>query len=238
MNPVSKYTTQVRFICEQLSGYVQSVDYSDIDLVLRSAEPKIFDFEYPIFDENYRHVLNTKILKHYYINEIGLETYALWKLRLNTKMNEIMPYYNQLYKSELYTFNPLYDIDITRQHKVDKTEDSTTSTKDTSTTEQNNGNIHADAYSDTPQGGIAGVEKLNYLTNYRKVTDTNTLNSKISGNTDTDTGITSLESYIETVKGKQGVRNYSDLLKDFRSTFLNIDMQVIDSLSDLFMLLW
>lgn len=235
---MSKYTTQVRFICEQLSGYVQSVDYSDVDLVLRAAEPKIFDFDYPIFDENYRHVLNTKILKHYYINEIGLETYALWKLRLNTKMNEIMPYYNQLYRSELYTFNPLYDTDITRQHKVDKSQDSTTKTTDTTTTEQTNGNVHADAYSDTPQGGITGVEKLNYLTNYRKVTDDNTLNNKITGNTDTGTGITSLESYVETVKGKQGARNYSDLLKDFRSTFLNIDMQVIDSLSDLFMLIW
>lgn len=235
---MSKYTTQVRYICEQLSGYVQSVDYSDVDLVLRSAEPKIFDFDYPIFDENYRHVLNTKILKHYYINEIGLETYALWKLRLNTKMNEIMPYYNQLYKSELYTFNPLYDIDITRQHKVNRSQDETSSTKDTSTTEQTNGNVHADAYSDTPQGGITGVEKLNYLTNYRKVTDDNKLDTTITGNTDTDTGITSLESYVETVKGKQGVRNYSDLLKDFRSTFLNIDMQVIDSLSDLFMLIW
>lgn len=235
---MSKYTTQVRYICEQLSGYVQSVDYSDVDLVLRSAEPKIFDFDYPIFDENYRHVLNTKILKHYYINEIGLETYALWKLRLNTKMNEIMPYYNQLYKSELYTFNPLYDTDITRQHKVDRSQEETSSTKDTSTTEQTNGNVHADAYSDTPQGRITGVEKLNYLTNYRKVTDDNKLDSKIIGNTDTDTGITSLESYVETVKGKQGVRNYSDLLKDFRSTFLNIDMQVIDSLSDLFMLIW
>lgn len=235
---MSKYTTQVRFICEQLSGYVQSVDYSNVDLVLRSAEPKIFDFDYPIFDENYRHVLNTKILKHYYINEIGLETYALWKLRLNTKMNEIMPYFNQLYRSELYTFNPLYDVDITREHKVDRSEDTTTSTKDATTTEQTSGNEHADAYSDTPQGGITGVENLNYLTNYRKVTDDNTLNNTITGNTDTDTGITSLESYVETVRGKQGVRNYSDLLKDFRSTFLNIDMQVIDSLSDLFMLIW
>ena len=235
---MSKYTTQVRFICEQLSGYVQSVDYSDVDLVLRAAEPKIFDFDYPIFDENYRHVLNTKILKHYYINEIGLETYALWKLRLNTKMNEIMPYFNQLYKSELYTFNPLYDVDITREHKVNRSEDTTTTTKGTTTTEQTNGNVHADAYSDTPQGGITGVEKLNYLTNYRKVTDDNILNNKITGNTDTGTGITSLESYVETLKGKQGVRNYSDLLKDFRSTFLNIDMQVIDSLSDLFMLIW
>lgn len=235
---MSKYTTQVRFICEQLSGYVQSVDYSNVDLVLRAAEPKIFDFDYPIFDEKYRHLLNTKILKHYYINEIGLETYALWKLRLNTKMNEIMPYFNQLYKSELYTFNPLYDTDITRQHKVDRSQEGTTKTTDTSTTEQTNGNVHADAYSDTPQGGITGVEKLNYLTNYRKVTDDNKLDTTITGNTDTDTGITSLESYVETVKGKQGVRNYSDLLKDFRSTFLNIDMQVIDSLSDLFMLIW
>lgn len=235
---MSKYTTQVRYICEQLSGYVQSVDYSDVELVLRSAEPKIFDFDYPIFDENYRHVLNTKILKHYYINEIGLETYALWKLRLNTKMNEIMPYYNQLYKSELYTFNPLHDIDVTRQHKVDRSEDSTSSTKDISTTQQTNGNVHADAYSDTPQGGITGVEELTYLTNYRKITDDNKLDSKITGNTDTDTGITTFESYVETVKGKQGVRNYSDLLKDFRSTFLNIDMQVIESLTDLFMLIW
>lgn len=235
---MSKYTTQVRFICEQLSGYVQSVDYSNVDLVLRAAEPKIFDFDYPIFDENYRHVLNTKILKHYYINEIGLETYALWKLRLNTKMNEIMPYFNQLYKSELYTFNPLYDTDITRQHKVDRSQEEASKTTDTSTTEQTNGNVHADAYSDTPQGGITGVEKLNYLTNYRKVTDDNKLDTTITGNTDTDTGITSFESYVETVKGKQGVRNYSDLLKDFRSTFLNIDMQVIDSLSDLFMLIW
>lgn len=235
---MSKYTTQVRFICEQLSGYIQSVDYSNVDLVLRAAEPKIFDFDYPIFDENYRRVLNTKILKHYYINEIGLETYALWKLRLNTKMNEIMPYFNQLYMSELYTFNPLYDTDITRQHKVDRSQDSTTKTTDTSTTEQTNGNVHADAYSDTPQGGITGVEKLNYLTNYRKVTDDNKLDTTITGNTDTDSGITTFESYVETVKGKQGVRNYSDLLKDFRSTFLNIDMQVIDSLSDLFMLIW
>lgn len=235
---MSKYTTQVRFICEQLTGYVQSVDYSDVDLVLRAAEPKIFDFDYPIFDEKYRHVLNTKILKHYYINEIGLETYALWKLRLNTKMNEIMPYFNQMYKSELYTFNPLYDVDITREHKVDRSEDTTTSTKDTTTAEQKSGNEHADAYSDTPQGGITGVENLNYLTNYRKVTDDNSLNNTITGNSDTDTGITSLESYVETVRGKQGVRNYSDLLKDFRSTFLNIDMQVIESLSDLFMLIW
>ena len=36
-----------------------------------------FDFQmtsYPIFDEQYRNTLNTKILNHYYENEIGFET--------------------------------------------------------------------------------------------------------------------------------------------------------------------
>ena len=49
-----------------------------------------FDFkmtDYPIFDENYREVLETKILKHFYFREIGFETFALWKFKLNEKLN-------------------------------------------------------------------------------------------------------------------------------------------------------
>ena len=68
---------------------------------------------YPIFDENYRKILNEKIINHYLFNEIGMETAELFKFYLNTTMREIMPYYNQLYKSELLEFNPLYDADLT-----------------------------------------------------------------------------------------------------------------------------
>ena len=67
--------------------------------------------DYPIFDENYRGVLNQKILEHYYFREIGFETASLFKFYLNRTMNEIMPYYNQLYKSELLEFNPFYNVD-------------------------------------------------------------------------------------------------------------------------------
>ena len=48
---------------------------------------------------------------------------------------------------------------------------------------------------------------------------------------------TSLDDYLEHVKGKNGV-SYSSMLNEFRTTFLNIDMQVINELSDLFMNLW
>lgn len=111
---MSKYTTELRYICEEYSGFKNSKGYRDVNDIITEAIPKVFDFEFPIFDEEYKSVLERKILKHYYTREISEETVGLWKLRLNTKMNEIMPYYNKLYESELLAFNPLYTVDLTR----------------------------------------------------------------------------------------------------------------------------
>lgn len=122
---MAKYTTEVRSICEVYAGLDESVGYDSIDDVISKAREKVFDFNYPIFDEAYRSVLETKILEHYYTREICEETVGLWKLRLKTKMNEIMPYYNQLYESELLEFNPLYDVDYKRQGTKDGKEDNT-----------------------------------------------------------------------------------------------------------------
>ena len=118
---MSKYTTEVRFICESLTGHDDSTGYDDIDSIIQDAIPLIFSFDFPIFDEEYRNVLCTKILRHYYTREIGLETYGLWKLKLQTKLNEIMPYYNKLYESELYKYNPLHDVDMTTTNVGQKT---------------------------------------------------------------------------------------------------------------------
>lgn len=113
---MSKYTTEVRFICESITGHTSSVGFNDVKNVLADAAPLIFDFDYPIFDENYRIPLETKILRHYYTREICEETYGLWKLRLEDRMNVIMPYYNKLYESELLKFDPFRDVDLTTTH--------------------------------------------------------------------------------------------------------------------------
>lgn len=113
---MSKYTTEVRFLCESLTGHTESVGFNDTDTVITQAAPLIFNFQYPIFDENYRIPLEVKILRHYYTREISEETYGLWKLRLEDRLNVIMPYYNQLYASTLLRFNPLYDVDLTTTH--------------------------------------------------------------------------------------------------------------------------
>lgn len=63
---------------------------------------------YPIWDESYRNVLNDKIKNHYLFREIGQETPGRFKHYLDTKLNEIMPYYNQLYQTTLQN----YDISV------------------------------------------------------------------------------------------------------------------------------
>ena len=113
---MSKYTTEVRFLCESEAGLINSEGFNSIATVLTEAAPKIFNFDFPIFDETYRTPLEVKILRHYYTREICEETVGLWKLRLQDKLNMIMPYYNQLYASELLRFNPLYDIDYQSVH--------------------------------------------------------------------------------------------------------------------------
>lgn len=73
--------------------------------------------DYPIWDEGYRQVLNKKILDHFHFDEIAHETPDRWGFRVKTKLNEIMPYYNQLYKSTIFEFNPLYNIDLIETSK-------------------------------------------------------------------------------------------------------------------------
>lgn len=63
---------------------------------------------YPIFEEEYRQRLNAKIIDHYYFNEIN-GTPDRFSFYLRRKLNEVMPYFNQLYQSECIKFNPLYN---------------------------------------------------------------------------------------------------------------------------------
>lgn len=253
---MSKYTTEVRFICENSAGLSESEGADNVDSILDKCWNKVFNFDFPIFDENYRQVLCRKILKHYYTREIAHETVGRWKLALNAKLNEIMPYYNQLYKSELLEFNPFYDVDLTRSREGSGTSNRTSNNTETNSGTSKNvssgsGTSNTDTlnrFSDTPQNSMdtQGIADSVPLTTVTKVNEDNiTTNESTDTLTrnDTKTGngtenINNTDKYIETVKGKQGTENYSSLLKKFRETFLNIDMMIIDDCSDCFFTLW
>ena len=113
---MAKYTTEIRSICEHYAGLTESTGFEDVDEIIEKARNKIFQ-NYPIFNENHRAELEHKILKHYYMREIGFETVGLFKLFLNERMAEIMPYYNKLYESETFEFDPFKNVDVWNTHE-------------------------------------------------------------------------------------------------------------------------
>ena len=259
---MSKYTTELRFICESLAGETESVGMSGVEDVIASARTHIFDFNYPIFDSAYKAILETKILRHYYTREIGYETYGLWKLKLATKLNEIMPYYNKLYESELLEFNPLNNVIVQTTHEkmlvganvtnsnVDTTENKTESRDKHSLSNNRAENETTDAYSDTPQGALTDVMSGEYLTT---ANDTKTTGESNSTNVTSDTAekngagnrseqtehsMNTTEQYIESISGNNGNKSFAKLLEEYRKTILNIDEQIIGELNSLFMLIW
>ena len=218
---MSKYTTQVRFICESLADLKESVGVNSVDDVLDNCWNKIFG-DFVIFDESYRKTLCCKILKHYYTREIGEETFGLWKLRLDTTMNEIMPYYNDLYKSTLMQFDPLVNKDIVRKVGVDSS--------GTGTTKQTGESESINKYSRTPQGSLKGLRDETYLTDARMIEDT--------AKSDNVSTVTQKENTDEVIKGKDSEVSYSKLIMEYRDSLINVDLQVINALADCFMGIW
>lgn len=262
---MSKYTEQVNHICEMYAGIERS-EFSNVEDVLEKSWDKIFTKNWNIFDESYRKILCKKILRKYYTREICAESIGLWKLWLDATMCEIMPQYNQLYESETFKANPLYNVDITttfekKANENSKNEDSRIGKNNgnSDTTSNVNGqnsstttNNSTQKYSDTPQGGLKGLTEDEYLTNatindYQNVvSESNSSNGStkiINLNNSEETGSHSgsrenTETWIQKVQGKNSGENYATIIKDFRNNILNIDSMIINDLKPLFFNLW
>ena len=223
---MSKYTTELRFVCEMASGFTEEeLKTKSPEEVIRAARLSIFDFDFPIYDEQLREPLELKILRHFYTREIGVETVGLWKWRLNAKLNEIMPMYNKLYEAEYKTLNVngIYNIDVTTDHDYTPG----VLTKDKTTTEGES----KDAYSDTPQNGLSDVEKLNYLTDYRNIKNGSTTTAE-------RLSVSGMDKDHTHEFGYRGSKTVNELLKDFQDNIINIDQLIIMELNDLFFLLY
>ena len=233
---MSRYTIELRYLIE-----------GNYDLGLK---------DYPIFDETYREQLNNKIIQHYYFREIGFETEALFKNRLNQKMNEIMPYYNQMYESSKLKIDPLSTIDLEEvfSRKSKTTGEGTSSTSGTGNNTNNFNSTDTTDYgkiskfSDIAQAQTTPNEILNdkYLTS-ATVDDGQDKNTNTGTNTSQTESTTSGTSTDErnldedttlTRKGNNGIASESELLNMYRETFLNIDMMIIDDLDELFLGIW
>ena len=197
-------------------------------ITIKSLIDNNYDFKmnnYPIFDENYRNTLNNNILYHYYENEIGFETASLFRFYLNQKLNEIMPYYNELYKVQKKIIDEnllLNNVNLTER----LTGSNTTETSSTSQSSNNGKNL----FQDTPQGNISKQD-----INAENVYATNiTLNENSINDNSSATG-SGTNEYLKTIVGNNGGKFNIDVLNDIKNNLMNIDLMIINELNDLFM---
>lgn len=114
---MASYTMPLRVIIEQVSQLEPNLSTRD---KIEKGRKKLFDFDYPIFDENYRKVFETHFIRNFYTREIGFETESLFKFQLETWLLINMPYFNKMFQSELIEFDPLKNVDVTRDYNRKK----------------------------------------------------------------------------------------------------------------------
>lgn len=196
-------------------------------ITIKSLIDNNFDFKmdsYPIFDENYRDTLNQNILYHYYENEIGFETASLFRFYLNQKLNEIMPYYNELYKVQKKLIDE--NLLLNNVNLTEKLVGSNTTKTNSTSQSLNNGKS---LYQDTPQGQISqtDIDNQSWATNL-------TLNKNEIEDQSNATG-SGTNEYVKTIIGNNGGKFNIDVLNDIKNNLMNIDLMIINDLNDLFM---
>lgn len=75
---------------------------------------QIFDDTWNTFIPEHKKELCDKIIRYYYFNNIGCETPDRFVHYLNESLARMMPYYNQLYQSELIKIDPMLNQSIVR----------------------------------------------------------------------------------------------------------------------------
>lgn len=194
----------------------------------KTGRAVFFDFDYPLTDKIEKEDFEVMILNRFMMRRIGYETVTAFKLQLNVKLNSIMPIYNKLFDA-LYGWEIFNDGEkVTRTNTVNRsgtdvnnTTGSVTST-DSSTSDQR--------YSDTPQNHLSDVTSGEYVTDYRKNSDSGSSSSNTTGSSTTNSNGT--ENVSETI-----IRTPADKMSLYRSFIesrKSIYDMIFNDLEDLF----
>ena len=209
---LSKYTITVK---DLVRDYSVSVDngLTDIDTKLDKAREYIFDFNYPVIDEATKKRIEIAILKHYYMREIAFESVGIWKIKLNDRLNLIMPRYNALYNKQDLKLSPYVNGYVSESGNTTGNSSTDVNNEDWQTT------------SDTPQGILTDLKEGKYssMAVYTENNDnTNNINSS---------------NYERMQESLNGV-TYAEAFRNYFDNIISIDEELVNEFSDLFMVIW
>lgn len=210
-----------------------------------------------------REELNKRILEHYKYREIGFETVGRFIDELRIALNEIMPFYYQLFKSEdvmnglddifgnldvIESYNESSNGTTSNSSSGSSTANGSTSANSNTTLSDNSKNVR----SSTPQGSInivaQNIDNVNYAdeviwnkSGSSSIGSESAENESTATNESTTNGSTSGNiQHTLTRKGNQGVNTYAHDMGELRNIFMNITNDIINNprIKELFMLIY
>lgn len=202
----------------------------ELNQIANSVDFTLFDFEYNLYDNELKSAFEKKFIDHFYFYEIGLTPIARFKKALQIKLNDIYPYFKQLYQTELRCndIDFMLNKDLKEQYTRELTGNSSLNQSSTSTSNGTSLNIN----NDTPQNKIDDLDQ--FMTSASKNTDNSTMNSSGTNSAENN----STETYSLVSQGNIGVTSSAELLEKWRNVLINIDQLIFEECNDLFMLIY
>lgn len=182
----------------------------------KEGRERIFNFDYPLTSKVDKEKFECMILNHFLMRRINFDTVLIFQVQLENKLNEIMPFYNQLFDS-IDGWNLFGD-------EVHDLQSNTTSETNYTNSMTNTDDLRN---SDMPQSRIENVKDGNYLTNYSFNTSNNDSNSNTNGSNQNilhETRNRTPSEKIEVYKAFQNdIKNvYTLLFKELEPLFYQI----------------
>lgn len=229
-----------------------------------------FDFqlnEYPIFNEEYREVLNWLILEHYKWHEICYDNPAKWRDRLKYRMYNIMSsYYNELFEKRMTEFDPFDNVNMhetfTREvNSMSDTSGKSSSSDSGESRESLSSNVDTSAsannkaynynFPDTiltnseidSKGFVSNGSKVN--SDSRDTSQTHNLSENRASNTNSSESSGTakgkdIETYERHTWGSSAGLAFSKAMIDLKKFYdeFNLNNEIIAELQDLFLTVW
>lgn len=221
---MAKYSIELRKICDTLGEDEVRSWFMDYDLsnYLTFEEIKVIEDRGTWNKQR----LAQKIIDHYYMEEIGFETVALFKRKVKVAMQEIMEEKAPLIYSASIAYDPLVNVDYTETYQGESEMNSTSNGSADSTS----GGLTVN--SDTPQGQISKSAIMNG--DYASTTSADDISDHSESESEgTNSGT---NSYTKKIRGNSGVSATAQkMVQQYRENIIMIDRDIIRDLSKMFM---
>ena len=215
----------------------------------------MFNFDYPFYidDEEAKTKFEEKFMLYYWNCEIGFETFARFQKALQARLTIKMPYYQQLYETELASKDISFllnkDLHETFTREID-TENETSGTNSTQQTSTNESSLNQEGTSTNThkESSISdGVSTSSLVDGYLTGVSSDNGSSSTTGTTNSTDNSTSEGTLSQTENGKTvektellsqgniGITSSAELLQKWREVLINIDEIIIEDCRDLFM---